>query len=61
MIRKSIPPEKLPRPLPRQVLYSVRSERLLMEGIDFQHFVPLVREAEFGRCATIWRNCSSTL
>src|SRR3982074_3802240 len=48
--RPSIPPEQLLRALLLQMLYSVRSERLLMEEIDSQHFVPLVRGAEFGRC-----------
>src|ERR1700731_1346397 len=33
--RPSIPPEQLPRELLLQVLYSVRSERLLMEEIDY--------------------------
>ena len=32
--RPSIPPEKLPRAQLIQMLYSVRSERLLMEEID---------------------------
>src|SRR5215470_17755598 len=33
--RPSIPPEKLLRALLLQVLYSVRSERLLMEELDY--------------------------
>lgn len=33
--RPSIPPEKLPRAQLLQMLYSVRSERLLMEEIDY--------------------------
>ena len=33
--RPSIPPEQLLRALPLQMLYSVRSERLLMEEIDY--------------------------
>src|SRR5216110_3794881 len=33
--RRSIPPEKLLRALLLQVLYSVRSERLLMEELDY--------------------------
>ena len=33
--RPSIPPEQLLRPLLLQVLYTVRSERLLMEDLDY--------------------------
>src|SRR5712692_9755390 len=33
--RPSIPPEKLLRALLRQVLYTVRSERMLMEQLDY--------------------------
>ena len=33
--RPSIPPEKLLRALPLQVLYTVRSERMLMEQLDY--------------------------
>jgi transposase len=54
--RPSIPPEQLLRALVLQVLYSVRSERLLMEEIDysilFRWFVGL------GLDAPIW--CHST-
>ncbi len=46
--RPSIPPEQLLRAQLLQMLYSVRSERLLMEEIGLQHFVPLVREAKYG-------------
>jgi len=41
--RKSIPPERLLRALLLQMLYSVRSERMLMEQME--PFVPLVRES----------------
>jgi len=33
--RPSIPPEKLLRALLLQVLYTIRSERLLMEQLDY--------------------------
>jgi transposase len=33
--RPSVPPEKLLRALPLQVLYYIRSERLLMEQLDY--------------------------
>jgi transposase len=33
--RRSVPPEKLMRALLLQVLYSIRSERLLMENLDY--------------------------
>src|SRR5881392_1188196 len=37
--RPSIPPEKLLRALLLQLLYSIRSERLLMEELDYnEHF-----------------------
>jgi transposase len=38
--RPSIPPERLLRALLLQILYSVRSERLLMEQVDYK---PLFR------------------
>lgn len=41
--RPSIPPERLLRASLLQVIYSVRSERLLMEQLDLQPAVPLVR------------------
>lgn len=47
--RPSIPSEKLLWAQLLQMLYSVRSERLLMGEIRLQHFVPLVRGAEPGR------------
>ena len=48
--RPSIAPEKLLRALLLQVLYSIRSERMLMEQTGIQSAVPLVRGAEYGRC-----------
>lgn len=41
--RPSIPPEKLFRALLLQAFYSVRSERQLMEQLDYNPAVPLVR------------------
>ena len=41
--RPSIPPERLLRALLLQVFYSIRSERLLMEQLDYKPAVPLVR------------------
>ena len=41
--RPSIPPERLLRALLLQAFYTVRSERQLMEQLDFQFAVPLVR------------------
>ena len=46
--RPSIPPEQLLRALLLQVLYTVRSERLLMEELNGQPAVPVVRRAEYG-------------
>jgi transposase len=40
--RPSIPPEKLLRALLLQAFYSVRSERQLMEQLDYNPAVPLV-------------------
>ncbi len=55
--RPSIPPEQLLRALLLQVLYSIRSERLLMEQLDynllFRWFVGLKLD---DRCG--WRRCS---
>jgi hypothetical protein len=34
-IRPSIPPERLARALPLQIFYSIRSERMLMEQLDY--------------------------
>src|SRR5262249_31523432 len=45
----SIPPEKLLRAQLVQMLYSIRSERLLMEENRLQHAVPVVRGNEPGR------------
>jgi transposase len=53
--RPSIAPEKLLRALLLQVLYTVRSERLLMEQL-VQPVVPLVCGSEPGR-ASVGRNC----
>jgi hypothetical protein len=47
--RPSITPEKLLRALLLQVLYTVRSERMLMEQTGLQPAVPLVRWVEHGR------------
>ena len=46
--RPSIPPEKLLRVQLIQMLYSIRSERLLVEGDRLQHVVPVVRGHESG-------------
>ena len=46
--RPSIPPEQLLRALLLQVLYTVRSERLLMRRAQRQPAVPVVRRAEHG-------------
>jgi len=43
------PPEKLLRALLLQALYTVRSERLLMEQLDYKPAVPLVRGHEHRR------------
>jgi transposase len=40
--RPSIPPEQLLRALLLQMLYSARSERLLVEEIDYNIVVPMV-------------------
>ena len=48
--RPSIAPEKLLRALLLQVLYTIRSERLLMEQTRLQPVVPVVCGAEHGRC-----------
>jgi transposase len=37
--RKSIPPERLLRALLLQLLYSIRSERMLMEQLDYYAFL----------------------
>jgi len=43
--RPSIPPERLLRALLLQAFYTVRSERQLMEQLDYNLVVPLVRRA----------------
>lgn len=43
--RASIPPERLVRALTLQILYSIRSERLLCEQLDYNLTVSLVRGA----------------
>ncbi len=43
--RPSIPPEKLLRAMLLQAFYSIRSERQLMERLEFDLVVPLVRRA----------------
>jgi transposase len=43
MGRPSIPPEMLLRAMLLQALYSVRSERQLMERLEFDLLFPLVR------------------
>jgi len=47
--RPSIAPEKLLRALLLQVLYTIRSERLLMEQLDYNLLFPLVRRPGDGR------------
>jgi len=47
--RPSIPPEQLLRALLLQILFTVRSERLLMERIDIRPAVSLVRGSGDGR------------
>ena len=50
--RKSIPPERLLRALLIQMLYSVRSERMLMEQLEynllFRWFVGLLLTSRYG-------------
>ncbi len=46
--RPSIAPEKLLRALLLQALYSVRSERMLMEQLDYNLLFPLVRGLKHG-------------
>src|SRR6202042_922005 len=58
--RPSIPPEKLLRAQLLQMLYSIRSERLLMEGIDynllFRWFVGLNADDEVWDATTFTKN-----
>src|SRR5580693_7329005 len=48
--RPSIAPEYVLRALLLQAFYSVRSERQLVEQLDYNPLVPLVRWVEHGRC-----------
>src|SRR5688572_8315178 len=43
--RPSIPPERLLRALLLQAFYGIRSERQIMERLEFRSPVPLVRRA----------------
>jgi transposase len=58
--RPSIPPEKLLRPQLLQMLYSIRSERLLREEMDynllFRWFVGLNADDEVGDAITFTKN-----
>lgn len=58
--RPSIPPEKLLRALLLQMLYSIRSERLLIEEIDysvlFRWFVGLNLDQEVWDATTFTKN-----
>ena len=58
--RPSIPPEKLLRALLLQILYSVRSERLLMEELDysvlFRWFVGLSMDDPIWDATTFTKN-----
>ena len=58
--RKSIPPERLLRALLLQMLYSIRSERLLMEEMDynlrFRWFVGLNADDEVWDATTFTKN-----
>src|ERR1700691_6101293 len=59
-VRPSIPPEKLLRAQLLQMLYSIRSERLLMEEIDysvlFRWFVGLNLDEEVWDATTFTKN-----
>src|SRR5690348_15013879 len=63
--RPSIPPEKLLRAQLLQMLYSIRSERLLMEEIDysmlFRWFVGLNLDEEVWDATTFTKNCDRLL
>jgi Transposase domain (DUF772) len=48
--RRSIAPEYILRALLLQVFYSIRSERQLIEQIDYNPAVSLVRRPGHGRC-----------
>jgi transposase len=60
MGRPSIPPEQLLRALPLQGLYTIRSERLLIEGIDysilFRWFIGLSLDEPIWSPATFSKN-----
>jgi transposase len=60
MGRPSIPPEKLLRALLLQILYTIRSERLLMEQLDynllFRWFVGLEMDAEVWDATVFTKN-----
>ena len=49
--RPSIPPEKLLRAMVLQASYSIRSERLLVERLEYDLLFPLVRRHRRGRCS----------
>ena len=53
--RPSIPPERLLRALLLQAFYTVRSELQLMEQLNYNFAVPLVRQA-LGRRSGVGRN-----
>ena len=63
--RPSIPPERLLRALLLQVFYSVRSERLLMEQLNynllFRWFVGLEIDDEVWNHAVFSKNCDRLL
>ena len=50
--RPSIPPEKLLRAMLLQAFYSIRSERQLMERLEYDLPIPLVRR-DRGRCCSV--------
>src|ERR1700720_1830439 len=58
--RPSIAPERLLRALLLQVLYSVRSERLLMEQLDCQHRWEKSGEPRHRKSPTPQRECPFT-
>ena len=53
MGRSSVAPEKLLRAVLLQVLYTVRSERMLTEQLDYNLFVPLV-EKPLNATTVVW-------
>ena len=56
--RPSIAPERLLRALLLQAFYTIRSERQLMEQLDYNLLYPLVRRAGDGRAGVGGRRCS---